>query len=176
MGFSPLEGLVMATRCGDIDPGLLLYLQRSAGLDAATLDELLNQRSGLLGVSGLSGDMRRLLSADTPSARLAVAVYCYRLRKYIGAYMMTLGGADAILFGGGVGENAPAIRRGVLESMHWCGIELDASRNEALIAEPGCISTPASKVSVWVIPADEARILAEQAATLQAVGKPRPKT
>ncbi len=169
MGFSPMEGLVMATRSGDIDPGLLLYLQRSAGFDSDALDDLLNHKSGLLGVSGLSADMRQLLSSGTPSARLAVALYCYRLRKYIGAYLVTLGGADALVFGGGVGENSPGVREKVLENMQWCGIELDAPRNRATLGKAGCISTPASKVALWVIPADEEQCMAEQAASAAAM-------
>lgn len=110
MGFSPLEGLVMATRCGDVDPGLIVFLQRAKGLESAALERLLNRESGLLGVSGLSDDMRALLEAHSETARRAVDLYCYRARKYIGAYLMVLEGADAILFGGGVGENAPEVR------------------------------------------------------------------
>jgi len=117
MGFSPLEGLVMATRCGDVDAGLVIHLQRQAGLSPAATDRLLNESSGLLGLSGISGDMRVLLASENPHARLAVDLYCYRARKYIGAYLAVLGGVDAILFGGGVGENAPEIRARILDGL-----------------------------------------------------------
>src|SRR5690606_16456690 len=108
MGFTPLEGLVMGSRGGDLDPGLLLYLQAN-GLGPEELSDTLYRRSGLLGISGISADMRVLLASDEAAARLAVAVYCYRARKYLGAYLTVLGGADGILFGGGVGEHSPEI-------------------------------------------------------------------
>jgi acetate kinase len=163
MGFSPLEGLVMATRAGDVDPGLLLYLQRAEGMTPERLEKLLNEESGLLGVSGASSDMRALLTSSDPQARLAVDLYCYRARKYIGAYLATLGGADAILFGGGVGEHAPAVRAKILDSMQWAGIVLDAARNDAAIGTEARISDLNSKVEVWVVPVDEAVILAQAA-------------
>jgi len=126
MGFSPLEGLMMATRSGDIDPGLVTFLQRQEGLTPDQTDSLLNERSGLLGVSGISADMRELLVSPDANAHLAVDLYCYRARKYLGAYLAVLGGADAIVFGGGVGENAPAVRARILENMAWAGLKLDA--------------------------------------------------
>jgi acetate kinase len=159
MGFSPLEGLMMATRCGDIDPGLLLYLQKSEQPNPAGLERLLNEASGLLGVSGLSGDMRVLLESDHPDARRAIDLYCYRARKYIGAYMAALGGADAILFGGGVGENAPSIRAQILQGMEWCGIRLDPCRNDAPRTADGRINA-GSGVQVWTVPVNEAALLA----------------
>ncbi len=165
MGFTPLEGLMMATRCGDLDPGLLLHLQRELNISLDELDELLNRRSGLLGVSGLSADMRELLASDTAAAQLAVSMYCYRARKYIGAYMAALGGVDSIVFGGGVGENAPAIRARILADMAWAGIQLDAAANQGALAQEQIISSAVSRVSVWVIPADEQRLLAEHAMT-----------
>ncbi|MDI6792050.1 MAG: acetate/propionate family kinase [bacterium] len=163
MGFSPLEGLVMATRSGDIDPGVILYLQRSCGLSIDRIEEMLNHSSGLLGVSGISGDMRALMESGLPGARLAVDLFCYRARKYIGAYLAVLGGADAILFGGGVGENAPAVRRLILKNMHWIGITLDFQANSAIIGKEGRVSSPESKIDVWVIPVDEASVLAREA-------------
>lgn len=163
MGFSPLEGLVMATRSGDVDPALVTYLQCIEGLSAADMERLLNECSGLLGVSGVSGDMRKLLARGDPHARLAVELYCYRARKYIGAYLAVLGGADAILFGGGVGENAVAVRTGILEGLDWAGIRLDAAANAAIIGREGCISAAGSRIEVWVISVDEARILAREA-------------
>ncbi|HBH61933.1 MAG TPA: acetate/propionate family kinase [Nitrospiraceae bacterium] len=164
MGFSPLEGLVMATRSGDIDPGLVTYLIHTAGFPPTELDKLLNNQSGLLGVSDHSGDMRVLLESDRPEARLAISLYCYRVRKYIGAYLAVLGGADAILYGGGVGENAPVVRTHILEDMQWCGIELDGRVNSDTIGREGCISLSSGSVAVWVIPVDEAAVLAREAA------------
>jgi acetate kinase len=163
MGFSPLEGLMMATRCGDVDAGLLLYLQRAEGMSPAQLDSLLNDASGLLGVSGLSGDMRELLASDDPRAQLAVDLYCYRAHKYIGAYLAVLGGADAILIGGGVGENAPAIRAQILRGLDWTGIRVDEATNAAATGIEARISPGGGRPEVWVIPVDEARLLAEEA-------------
>ena len=160
MGFSPLEGLVMATRSGDIDPALVTYLQRVEDLSAEESERLLNERSGLLGISGVSGDMRKLLAADDPHARLAVELYCYRARKYLGAYMAVLGGADAILFGGGVGENAAGVRARILAGFEWAGIRLDAAENSAAAGREGRLSAVDSRMDAWVIPVDEARILA----------------
>ncbi|MBT9613627.1 MAG: acetate/propionate family kinase, partial [Burkholderiales bacterium] len=163
MGFSPLEGLVMATRSGDVDPGLVTYLQQAEGLSAEQVAQLLNHQSGLLGVSGLSGDMRKLLATDDPHARLAVALYCYRARKYLGAYLAVLGGADAILFGGGVGENAAAVRAAILDGFEWAGMRIDAAANLAATGREGCISAADSRVQAWVVPVDEAQILAQEA-------------
>jgi len=168
MGFSPLEGLVMATRSGDVDPGLVTYLQRMEGLSAEEMGALLNHQSGLLGVSGLSGDMRRLLATDDPQARLAVALYCYRARKYLGAYLAVLGGADAILFGGGVGENAAAVRAGILDGLEWAGIHLDTAANQSTTGREGRISAADSRIQAWVIPVDEAQILAQEALVVMA--------
>ncbi|HEX7971709.1 MAG TPA: acetate/propionate family kinase [Thiobacillus sp.] len=163
MGFSPLEGLVMATRSGDVDPGLLLYLQRAEGLAPERMERLLNEESGLLGLSGASGDMRALLEADDAEAKRAVDVYCYRARKYIGAYLAALGGADAILFGGGVGEQAPAVRAQMLSGLEGLGIALDDKANRAAIGAEMCISRGSGAVAVWVVPVDEAAILAQAA-------------
>lgn len=169
MGFSPLEGLVMATRSGDVDPGLLLYLQRVEGLTPDRLERLLYQESGLLGVTGGSADMRALLDSPQPDARLAVALFCYRARKYVGSYLAVLGGADAILFGGGIGENAPEIRARILEGMAWAGIELDSSRNRATVGAPAALHSPGSSTEVHVIPVDEAAILADAAIAMIAM-------
>lgn len=162
MGFSPMEGLMMATRSGDMDPGLLTFLQRQESLTSEQIDRLLNEKSGLLGVSGISADMRQLLESQDEHARLAVELYCYRARKYLGAYLAVLGGAEAIVFGGGVGENAPEVRKKILEGMEWCGIEIDSKKNYG----PGkmlCISNETSRVQVWIIPVNEALILAREA-------------
>ncbi|HUX31626.1 MAG TPA: acetate/propionate family kinase [Thiobacillus sp.] len=163
MGFSPLEGLVMATRSGDVDAGLLLYLQSVEGMSPEQLGRLLNEASGLLGLSGISGDMRTLLESSDPAARLAVEAYAYRARKYIGAYLAALGGADAIVFGGGVGEHAPTVRAAALKNMEWAGVRLDAAANETTVAKAGRISRPGSKIEVWVLPVDEQQILAQEA-------------
>ena len=168
MGFSPLEGLVMATRSGDADPGLLLFLQRAEGLTPERMERLLNEESGLLGLSGVSGDMRALLDTDDAGARLAVAVYCYRACKYVGAYLAALGGADAILFGGGVGEHAPEVRAQILAGLEWLGIVLDADANRAAVGAEMCISNRGSATEVWVIPVDEAAILAQAALAVTA--------
>ncbi len=168
MGFSPLEGLVMATRAGDVDPGLLLYLQRSCGMTAEDLERVLNQESGLRGMSGRSGDMRELLAADDARARLAIEVYCYRARKYVGAYLAALGGADAILFGGGVGEHAPQVRAKILEGLSWAGIVVDATRNAAAAGRQARIEAMEGRVEIWVAPVDEAVILAQETRPLLA--------
>jgi acetate kinase len=165
MGFSPLEGLVMATRSGDIDPGLATFLQRQESLAPEQLDRLLNARSGLLGVSGISADIRELLQSPDALARLAVDLYCYRARKYVGAYLAVLGGAEAIVFGGGVGENIPEVREKILTGMGWCGIEVDIQKNYSA-KEMSCISSASSRVEVWVMPVNEAVILAHEAEVL----------
>ncbi|MFZ5524935.1 MAG: acetate/propionate family kinase [Pseudomonadota bacterium] len=165
MGFSPLEGLVMATRSGDLDPGLLLYLLREGRMTVDKLERLLNQDSGLRGMAG-ENDMRKLLASNEPSAQLAIDIYCYRVRKYIGAYLAVLGGADAILFGGGVGEHAPEIRERILAGMEWAGIVLDRERNRAAIGSEACLSQDDSPVAIWTIAVDEAQLLAEEAASL----------
>jgi acetate kinase len=169
MGFSPTEGLVMATRCGDIDPGLVLFLQRHEGWSAAHTEHLLNEQSGLLGVSGVSADMRTLLDSNDEHARLAVDLYCYRARKYIGAYMAVLGLPHAILFGGGVGENLPEIRRRILDGLSWCGLKLDTEANAASGETERRISTSASRVQAWVMPVDEESVLAQEAVEVLAV-------
>lgn len=163
MGFSPLEGLVMATRSGDVDPGVLLFLQRAEGLAPERIERLFNEEAGLLGLSGTTGDMRRLIDSSAPAATRAVEVYCYRARKYIGAYLATLGGADAILFGGGVGEQAPEVRAQVLNGLEGLGIALDADANHAALGAEMRISTRGNATEVWVLPVDEAAILAQAA-------------
>lgn len=166
MGFSPMEGLVMATRSGDLDPGVLLYLQREAGYSIDELDDLLNKHSGLLGVSEYSADMRELLSASDEATSLALDIYVYRLRKYIGAYLNVLGGADAIVFGGGVGEHSSEIRARVLKGMQWCGIEMDRKTNDTSIGSEACISAPHSRSQVWVIRVREELMVAKAAGRL----------
>jgi acetate kinase len=164
MGFSPLEGLVMGTRSGDLDATLVGYLARREKVDAAEVEQWLNTRSGLLGVSGLSSDMRDLLreAPRQPAAALAVELFCYRARKYVGAYLAALGGADAVVFGGGIGEHAPAIRARIAEGMEWCGLRLDPERNAAAGAAPARISADDARLPAYVIPVDESILIAEQ--------------
>ncbi|MCP5201860.1 MAG: acetate/propionate family kinase [Gammaproteobacteria bacterium] len=163
MGFSPLEGLVMATRPGDLDAGLVLHLQQVLGADVHEIERLLSSESGLRGMAGGSGDMRELLARDDERARLAVEVYCYRVRKYVGAYLAVLGGADAIVFGGGVGEHAPAVRAAILDGLGWAGIALDTYANAVLLGREGRISPPRARVAVHVFQVDEAQALATAA-------------
>lgn len=167
MGFSPLEGLVMSTRSGDIDGGLVTFLERAAGFTAERLEHVLNMESGLLGLSGLSGDMQTLLASKSPEAEFAIELYCYRIRKYIGAYIAVLGGIDVIAFGGGVGEHSPEIRARILSGMAWCGVTLDEAGNRAARGSretDARISISASAVDVWVMAVDESAVLAREAA------------
>jgi acetate kinase len=163
MGFTPLEGLMMATRSGDLDPALPGFLARQAGVDVAEVESWLNTRSGLLGVSARSRDMRELLAAEAQGdagATLAVQMFCYRVRKCIAAYLAVLNGAEAIVFGGGIGENAPAVRERICARMDWCGLQLDAARNAAAKAVEARISTDQASLHAYVIPVDEAIIIA----------------
>ena len=159
MGFSPLEGLVMASRCGDIDAAVVPYLQRRLARSSDEIVASLNQRGGLAGLSGSSGDLSSLLANPDSRARFAIDLYCYRARKYIGAYMTVLGGCDGIVFGGGVGEHVPAVRAQILTGMQWAGIDLDPAANAACSAQEGRISLPGSRVCVQVVPVDEERVL-----------------
>jgi acetate kinase len=168
MGFTPLEGLVMGTRSGDLDPALISYLARKEGATAAEVENWLNQRSGLLGVSGRSSDMRDLVAAydEDPRCRLAVEIFCYRARKYIGAYLAALGGADAVVFSGGIGEKAPFIRESICTGMNWCGIRLDPDKNVSLDGRDGTISPADSAIQLYVIHTDEEAIIARETASL----------
>jgi acetate kinase len=169
MGFSPLEGLMMSTRCGDLDPAVVLHLITEVGLSPAETGRLLNSSSGLLGVSGLSGDMQELLSSKNKNAALAVSMFCHRARKYLGAYLAVLGGADALLFGGGIGEHAASIRARILGNFDWAGIQLDIKRNSTVSSKNGGpIHSDDSEVELWVIKSDEAQIMAEAGAGLLA--------
>lgn len=156
MGYSPLEGLVMATRSGDVDPGLLIELARVERLSARGMDDMLTRQSGLLGVSGVSGDMRALLASGDARARDAVELFCYRARKYVGACLAVLGGADAIAFGGGIGEHAPAVRAGIIEGFEWAGARLDRAANAAAAGGAHRIDARDGAVEIWTLPADEA--------------------
>ena len=172
MGLTPLEGLVMGTRSGDVDPSLPAYLAASEHVAVAEVEDWLNTRSGLLGLSGRSRDMRDLLTAaadgDTRSA-LAVDLFCYRARKVVGAYMAVLGGADAVVFGGGIGEHEPEVRRRVLDGMEWAGVAIDALRNAATTGgREARIDADSSELAVWVVHVDEASVAARDVARVLA--------
>jgi acetate kinase len=166
MGFSPLEGLVMATRCGNVDAAVVPYLQRRLSLSGDEVIELMNRESGLLGVSGRDGSPSVLLEAGEAASELALAMYCYRARCYIGAYLAVLGGCDGIVFGGGVGEHVPQVRAQILAGMTWAGIELDAERNLAATGNAARIDTGTHPVSVHVIPVDEELVMVHAARSL----------
>lgn len=160
MGFTPLEGLVMATRSGDIDPGILSRLLE-LGVSPQRLQRGLNREAGLLGLSGLSGDMRRLLSAEAEGhtgAHRAIEVFCYRARKQIGAYTAALGGLDALVFGGGVGEHAPDVRERICVGLEWYGIALDPAANRYAIGREARISM--GDVGVFIVPVNEEALIA----------------
>jgi acetate kinase len=158
MGLTPVEGLLMGTRCGDTDAGVLLYLMNKEGLDTAGLSDLVNKQSGVLGVSGVSSDMRELEKAvkeNNPRAILAMKMYIYRIKKYVGSYAAAMGGVDMLVFTGGVGENQCSLRSGVCSEMEYMGIHLDEATNDSLRGEEKVISAPDSKVTVIVVPTDE---------------------
>jgi acetate kinase len=169
MGLTPLEGLVMGTRPGDVDPGVILYLMRELGLTENDVDRILNKESGLLGLSGVGNDMRDVLAAagqGDERCRLALEVYAYRLRKYVGAYAAALGGLDALVFTAGIGENSPEIRAAVCEGLDFLGVELDPDRNASTRAVEADIGRVGSRVRVMVVPTDESRLIAEETMAL----------
>ena len=171
MGFTPLEGLVMGTRSGDLDPAILEFISVKEGLSIAEVDTLLNKQSGLLGISGLTHDMRDLLAEerehDDRRARLAIEIFCYRIRKYIGAYLAAMGGADAVAFAGGIGENSPEIRARVVDGMEWAGLSLDPAANTATVdGAEGRISRDGARLATWVIPTDEELLVARDTVRL----------
>ncbi len=166
MGHTPLEGLVMATRAGDIDPGLVLHFLSERGMSVKEVEELLGERSGIRGVSGLSADMRELLASDDSRAGLAVDMFCYRVRKYIGAYAVALGGLDHLVFGGGVGENQPEIRARIADGLACLGAKLAPDENARHEDRSGVISAAASKVRIHVCKVDENSLMAEDTAQL----------
>ncbi len=165
MGFTPLEGLMMGTRSGDLDPAILDFVSAKEGMSLRDIDSMLNKQSGLLGVSGLTADMRELLAEaaehDDRRARLAVDLFCYRVKKYLGAYLAAMNGADAIVFAGGIGENAAVIRERICSGLDWLGIKADAERNAALSGgREGRFDGAGSRVELWVIPTDEELLIA----------------
>jgi acetate kinase len=165
MGLTPLEGLVMGTRSGDIDPAIVDFVAAKEGLSSREVETLLNKQSGLIGISGLTNDMRELLAEahenDDRRARLAIEIFCYRVRKYIGAYLAAMGGADAVIFAGGIGENAAEVRASICAGLEWMGLELDAERNAAQIdGHEGLITRDGSRLAAYVIPTDEELLIA----------------
>jgi len=166
MGFSPLEGLVMATRSGDIDAAVVPYLAQQLSLSGADVVTLLNSQSGLAGVAGSDASPAELLADPAPQSQFAVELYCYRIRKYLGAYMAVLEGCDGIVFGGGVGEHVPGVRARAVAGLGWAGVRLDAASNEAARGGDARISASASSVTVQVIAVDEESVLALAAAAI----------
>jgi acetate kinase len=163
MGLTPVDGLVMGTRTGSLDPGVVLYLLQHEKMNAAAVEDLIYEQSGLLGVSGLSSDMRELLASDLPAAREAVDLFVYRIGRELGSLVAALGGLDALVFTGGIGEHATEIRARVCRDAGWLGVALDDDANRA--GGPR-ISTPTARVSAWVIPTDENLMVAHHTARL----------
>ena len=167
MGFTPLEGLMMGTRSGSVDAALIPFLSRHEGVGVAEVEGWLNKESGLLAVSETSRDVRELLEAEKRGdkrAALALEMFCYGVRKQIGAYLAALGGADAVVFGGGIGENAPLIRERICAGMDWCGLVLDEERNARAVGAETRISADDSKVHAYVVPVDEETTIAKDTA------------
>jgi acetate kinase len=161
MGFTAVDGLPMGTRCGSLDPGVVLYLMDELGMDARAIEDLIYKQSGLLGVSGISSDMRALLASESERARFAVELFTYRCGREIGSLAAAAGGIDALVFTAGIGEHAPSIRERVCRDAAWLGVELDPAANQA--GEPR-ISAAGSKVPVWVIPTNEEVMIARHTA------------
>lgn len=160
MGFTAVDGLPMGTRCGDLDPGVVLYLIEELGMDVAAVQKLLYQESGLLGVSGISADMRTLEASGDPRARAAIDLMVYRIGRELGSLAAALGGLDALVFSGGIGENSVALRAAVCRDAAWLGVELDTAANDANPRGVARISAAGSKVAVWVVPANEELMIA----------------
>ena len=157
MGFTAADGLMMGTRCGTLDPGVILYLMTEHCMDAAGIEDLIYRKSGLLGVSNISSDMRALRASPEPAAREAIDLFVYRIVREIGSLVAALGGVDALVFAGGIGENDAATRAAVVEGCHWTGAVLDHDRNGH---GAGRISNDESAIAVWVVPTDEERMIA----------------
>jgi acetate kinase len=158
MGFTALDGLPMGTRCGSLDPGVVLYMIDQLGMTTREVEHMLYRESGLAGVSGVSGDMRDLMASDKSAARAAIDLYVYRIGREIGSMAAALGGLDALVFTAGIGEHHPAIRAGICNAARWLGVELDGRANES---NGPRISSESSRVSAWVIPTDEERVIAK---------------
>lgn len=173
MGLTPLEGLVMGTRSGNLDPGAVTYIMQRRALDPAAAGALLNEHSGLLGISGVSNDMREIIEASRAGnerASKAIAVFCYAIRKYIGAYLAVMNGADAVIFTGGIGENSAPVREMICQDLDWLGIRLDPSRNNGVAGAAADIGAPDARVGVWVIPTNEELLIARDTLACVAAG------
>jgi acetate kinase len=178
MGMTPLEGLVMGTRSGDVDPAILGFIAAKEGISLHEVETMLNKQSGLLGISGLTHDMRVLQDEvrqhDDRRAKLAIDIFCYRVRKYIGAFLAAMGGADAIVFTGGIGENSPAVRAKICEGLEWAGLIVDGEKNQKTIGAEGMISRDDSRLAAYVIPTDEELLIARDTARC-ILGEPNPQ-
>src|SRR5574341_973612 len=177
MGLTPLEGLVMGSRSGDLDPAIIDFISSKEGLSSREVETLLNKQSGLLGVSGLTSDMRELLDEahehNDRRALLAIEIFCYRARKYIGAYLAAMGGCDAIVFTGGIGENSAEVRAKICEGLQWLGLDLDGERNRANTGgHEGLISKEGSRLAAYVIPTDEELLIARDTVRCMAQSHP----
>jgi acetate kinase len=171
MGLTPLEGLVMGTRSGDIDPAIVEFICSKEGLSVQETQMLLNRQSGLLGISGLTNDMRELIAEATENndrrAKLAIEIFCYRTAKYIGAYLAAMNGTDAIIFSGGIGENSPYVRNLICEKLNWFGIELNTEKNENLNnGKTEIISKENSRAKIYVVPTNEELLIARDTVRL----------
>jgi len=177
MGMTPLEGLVMGTRSGDLDPAIVNLIANKEGLSTHEVETLLNTQSGLLGISGLTNDMKvleeELKEHEDRRVGLAIEVFCYRARKYIGAYLACMGGADAVVFTAGIGEHSPEIRARICTGLEWAGLTIDVSQNQQMVGREGRISTEGSKLHAWVIPTNEELLIARD--TVRCIlGEPHP--
>ena len=172
MGLTPVEGLLMGTRCGDVDAGALSFIMEKEGLDGHGLSDLINKKSGVAGLVGGSSDMRDLevaVEAGNERAKMVLDVYNYRIKKYIGAYAAAMGGCDILVWTGGVGENQWTTRRVVCENMEYMGMKIDVKKNEGMRGEEMVISAPDSKVTIIVVPTDEEYMIASD--TMDILGK-----
>ena len=160
MGFTALDGLMMGTRCGSLDPGVVLHLMRGLGMTAMEVETLLYEQSGLLGVSGISGDMRTVEASNAPEARQAIDLYVYRVNQQLGSLAASLGGLEALVFTAGIGENSALVRQRVCRDAAWLGVDLDEAANAAAGPDARCISTAGSRVAVWVIATNEELMIA----------------
>jgi acetate kinase len=174
MGLTPLEGLVMGTRSGDVDPAIVEFICSKEGLSIHEVESIFNKQSGLLGISGLTNDMRELIAEadenDDRRARLAIEIFCYRVRKYIGAYLAAMNGADAIIFTGGIGENSARIRSSICKDLAFAGVSLDPKANDRHHeGKEGVVSSDASKIAVYVVPTNEELLIARD--TVRLIGE-----
>jgi acetate kinase len=175
MGMTPLEGLVMGTRSGDVDPAIINFIGTKEKLSSHDVEALLNTKSGLLGISGLTNDMRKLQKQEQENRRagLAIEIFCYRAKKYIGAYLACMGGADGVVFTGGIGENSAEVRARICDGLDWLGLKLDKVKNQQAIGKEEQISNADSRLHVFVIPTDEELLIARD--TVRCIlGEPHP--